>query len=141
MAIIWEIGGDAAREGLRREGLGACWYGLWWCVPLASVDGLASLHITCLELLELGLGVVITGPWLEAARRVRLVSDALVSVLVADEIGNFLSLIGSVCMAPLMFVLPPLVHLRLGPPSRGISGCCRTLLHCAIVVGGLAIMW
>ena len=27
--IVWEIGGDAASERLRREGLGAFWYGLW----------------------------------------------------------------------------------------------------------------
>ena len=80
-AIIWEIGGDAAREGLRKEGLGAFWYGLWWSVPLTSVPGLDKLHITCLELLELGLGVVVAGPMLASASRVRLVSDALVAVL------------------------------------------------------------
>ena len=40
------------------------------------------LHITALELLELGLGVVVAAPWLAGASRVRLVSDALVAVLV-----------------------------------------------------------
>ena len=80
-ALIWEIGGDAAREGLRREGLGAFWYGIWWCVPLTSIDGLAALHITCLELIEIGLGVVIVGPFLDGAQRVRAVSDALAAVL------------------------------------------------------------
>jgi hypothetical protein len=37
---------------------------------------MACLHITCLELVEVGLGVVIIGPWLEHAGHVRLVSDA-----------------------------------------------------------------
>ena len=79
--IVWEIGGDAASERLRREGLGAFWYGLWWCVPLTSVPGLAALHITGLELIELGLGIVVVTPCLTAVRRIRLVSDALVGVL------------------------------------------------------------
>lgn len=59
--IVWEIGGDAASEGGAIEGLGAFWYGVWWNVPLVSVEGLAGLHITCLELIELGLGVVTVG--------------------------------------------------------------------------------
>ena len=32
-AIVWEIGGDAARERLQCEGLGAFWYDIWWGVP------------------------------------------------------------------------------------------------------------
>jgi hypothetical protein len=37
---------------------------------------MADLHITCLELIKVGLGVVILGPWLKHAGYVRLVSDA-----------------------------------------------------------------
>ena len=78
-AVKWEIGGDAACESRRKggglEGLGAFFYGVWWSVPLDSVEGLRGLHITCLELIELGLGVVIAGPWVERARCVRLCGE------------------------------------------------------------------
>ncbi|KAL3929200.1 MAG: hypothetical protein SGPRY_002055 [Prymnesium sp.] len=47
----------------------------------ASMLAHAWLHITCLELIELGLGVVIVGPWLARASRVRLVSDAMAAEL------------------------------------------------------------
>ena len=84
-SIVWVISGDAAKENGQREGIGAFWYGLWWCVPLASIPGLFDLHITCLELMEVGLGVVVVGPLLAKAKRVRLVSDALVAVLLLSE--------------------------------------------------------
>ncbi|KAL3928931.1 MAG: hypothetical protein SGPRY_002180, partial [Prymnesium sp.] len=80
-SLVWEIGGDAASEGGTIERLGAFWYGTWWNVPLCSVKGLADLHITCLELIELGLGLVTVGPWLARAARLRLVSDAMAAVL------------------------------------------------------------
>ena len=83
--VIWEIRGDAANEEgdrRKREGLGAFWYTIWWNVPLDSIEGLAGLHITCQETIELGLGVVITSPILAGTgAHVRLVSDAIVGYL------------------------------------------------------------
>jgi hypothetical protein len=81
--IIWVLAGDAAKEGgelYDKIGLGCFFYGIWWNVPLNSVPLLNKLHITCLELIEIGLGVVIAGPWLASAKHVRLVSDALAAV-------------------------------------------------------------
>ena len=68
--LVWEIGGDAADEEHPKDGLGAWFYGIWWRVMLDDVPGLRGLHITALELIEVGLGVVVTGPWLAATRRV-----------------------------------------------------------------------
>jgi hypothetical protein len=76
--VVWEIGGDGAREpGDKLAGIGAYWYGIWWHVPLVEgPPGMERLHITCIELLEVGLGVVIVGGLLLKPRHVRLVSDA-----------------------------------------------------------------
>ncbi|KAL3906418.1 MAG: hypothetical protein SGPRY_010552 [Prymnesium sp.] len=86
-ALVWEIGGDAASEGGTVEDLGAFWYGTWWNIPLCSVEGLAGLHITCLELIELGLRVITVGPWLARAARVRLVSGRALTLRARKDTG------------------------------------------------------
>jgi hypothetical protein len=79
--VTWDIGGDAAKDGEPKQGLGAWFYGVWWCAPLGDWPVLAAAHITCLELVEVGLGVVMTARWLVAARRVRIRADAMAAFL------------------------------------------------------------
>ena len=79
--ITWDIGGDAAKDGEPKQGLGAWFYGVWWCAPLGEWPVLAAAHITCLELVEVGLGVVMTTRWLGEAKRVRLRADAMAAFL------------------------------------------------------------
>ena len=79
--VTWDIGGDAAKDGEPKQGLGAWFYGVWWCAPLGDWPVLASAHITCLELVEVGLGVVMTARWLSEAKRVRLRADAMAAFL------------------------------------------------------------
>jgi hypothetical protein len=81
--VTWDIGGDAAKDGEPKQGLGAWFYGVWWCAPLGDWPVLAAAHITCLELVEVGLGVVMTTRWLSAAKRVRLRADAMAAYLTA----------------------------------------------------------
>jgi len=79
--VTWDIGGDAAKDGEPKQGLGAWFYGVWWCAPLGDWPVLASAHITCLELVEVGLGVVMTARWLVEARRIRIRADAMAAFL------------------------------------------------------------
>ena len=79
--VTWDIGGDAAKDGQPKQGLGAWFYGVWWCAPLGDWPVLAAAHITCLELVEVGLGVVMTARWLGEAKRVRLRADAMAAFL------------------------------------------------------------
>jgi len=79
--VTWDIGGDAAKDGVPKQGLGAWFYGVWWCAPLGDWPALADAHITCLELVEVGLGVVMTARWLAGAKRVRLRADAMAAFL------------------------------------------------------------
>ena len=79
--ITWDIGGDAAKDGEPKQGLGAWFYGVWWCAPLGDWPVLAAAHITCLELVEVGLGIVMTTRWLGEAKRVRLRADAMAAFL------------------------------------------------------------
>jgi len=81
--IIWVLAGDATKkdgELHNKIGLGCFFYGIWWNVPLTLVPHLNKLHITCLELIEIGLDIVIVSPWLAGAKHVRLVSDTLATV-------------------------------------------------------------
>jgi hypothetical protein len=79
--VTWDIGGDAAKDGEPKQGLGAWFYGVWWCAPLGDWPALADAHITCLELVEVGLGVVMTARWLAEAKRIRLRADAAAAFL------------------------------------------------------------
>ena len=79
--VTWDIGGDAAKDGEPKQGLGAWFYGVWWCAPLGDWPVLAAAHITCLELIEVGLGVVMATRWLSEAKRVRLRADATAAFL------------------------------------------------------------
>ena len=79
--VTWDIGGDAAKDGEPKQGLGAWFYGVWWCAPLGDWPVLAAAHITCLELVEVGLGVVMTARWIGRAKRVRLRADATAAFL------------------------------------------------------------
>ena len=81
--VTWDIGGDAAKDGEPKQGLGAWFYGVWWCAPLGDWPALATAHITCLELVEVGLGIVMTTRWLSEAKRVRLRADAMAAYLTA----------------------------------------------------------
>ena len=83
--LEWVIGGDAASEpdadSQAKQGLGGWFYGIWWRVALADYEGMAEIHITALELIETGLGVVIVAPLIPDAKRVRIASDAIAAAL------------------------------------------------------------
>ena len=119
-----------AEDDQPKVGLGAWFYGQWWSVPLARIDAV-GIHITALELMEIGLGVVTVGPWLKFAQRKRIKSDALAAVLVlaAVSFANPVRtrwtkadrVLGELLRAAMA---PSSQHtVALGPRSRARCGC------------------
>lgn len=96
-----------------------------------------------LQIIESKFFAVVVNPPLSrkfkksAFRAVIVVALALVAVVGATDLDNFVSLIGAVCGVPLAFMYPAICHLRL--VLRPEDGLPRRMLDVSLVIFGAAL--
>ena len=84
-AVKFVVSADAATDS-EPPGIGGFCHGLYWYQPI-PVEWLVYLHITVLELLATGLGMIVLAPYLSHAQRIILQSDALATPFVLSRHG------------------------------------------------------